>query len=214
MPPNPYANAPRLPDDSVIDPRRLFAHGSPIELELEIGPGRGWFMIDRLIAEPDVCMLGLEVSRKWTTEVNARLARRGLSERGRVYAEDVKIALTRLAASSIARVFIHFPDPWWKKRHRKRRVIADDVLGELARMLVPDGELFVQTDVPERANDYEAAIGCRPEFSPRGVARLIENPYGAQSPRERRAIADGLPVYRLRYFRQAKLDPQQPDRLG
>ena len=104
------------------------------------------------------------------------------------------------------RVFVHFPDPWWKKRHQKRLVVQDGFLDEIARLLEPGGELFVQTDVEERAAGYEELVALDARFVPAGDApgspRLAENPYGARSPRERRAIADGLPVHRLRWKRR------------
>jgi len=84
-------------------------------------------------------------------------------------------------------------------------VVQDGFLGEVARLLEPGGELFVQTDVEERAAAYEHLVDLYDGFSPAGDAagspRLAENPYIARSPRERRAIADGLPVHRLRWRR-------------
>jgi len=104
--------------------------------------------------------------------------------------------------------YLHFPDPWWKKRHEKRLVMGAPLLDSIARLLADGGELFVQTDVEERALQYEAQISAHPDLAPAGDAegspRLAENPYGARSPRERRAIADGLPVHRLRYRRRAR----------
>jgi tRNA (guanine-N7-)-methyltransferase len=98
--------------------------------------------------------------------------------------------------------YVHFPDPWWKKRHEKRRVLTSALLAELARVLVPGGELFIQTDVEERALAYEGLVAALPELAPFGSsARVAENPYQAVSPRERRARADGLPVVRLRFRR-------------
>ncbi len=103
------------------------------------------------------------------------------------------------------RFFVHFPDPWWKKRHAKRLVVQAGFLDDIARLLEPEGELFVQTDVEERAAGYEELASLDPRFVPYGDApgspRLAENPYAARSPRERRAIADGLPVHRLRWRR-------------
>jgi tRNA (guanine-N7-)-methyltransferase len=100
-------------------------------------------------------------------------------------------------------VYLHFPDPWWKKRHQKRLVLGQTVLDEVARLLSLGGELFVQTDVPERRDQYALLVGDHPRFEPAGDAPrspyVAENPYGARSPRERRAIADGLPVYRMRW---------------
>jgi tRNA (guanine-N7-)-methyltransferase len=107
----------------------------------------------------------------------------------------------------VRRFFVHFPDPWWKKRHAKRLLVRAGFLDEIARLLEPRGELFVQTDVEERAVGYEEIAFLDDRFVPAGDApgspRLAENPYAARSSRERRAIADGLPVHRLRWRRVA-----------
>jgi tRNA (guanine-N7-)-methyltransferase len=199
----PYDDAPRLPEADRIELRSL-ANGEWIEVEL--GPGRGWFLVERAEAEPRAALVGLEIRRKWAAIVDARLATRGYGARARVFAEDARFALPRLGPDgSVRRFFVHFPDPWWKKRHAKRLLVQGDFLGEVARLLEPGGELFVQTDVDERAAGYEELVAEDPRFVPGGDAdgspRLAENPYSARSPRERRAIADGLPVNRLRWTR-------------
>jgi tRNA (guanine-N7-)-methyltransferase len=198
---NPYSNAPTLPEGDEIDPRTLFAdHARPIELE--IGPGRGAFILERLAASPEVRMLGLEIRRKWAFVVDERLRARGLGGRGRVLAEDARMALPRLKAATVRATFIHFPDPWWKKRHQKRLVASVSLLEQIARVLVPGGELFFQTDVEERAEQFERWVETVPLFLPvEPGPRVAENPYGAMSTRERRAVADGLPILRLRYTR-------------
>ena len=71
-----------------IDVRSLLAPAA--RFELEIGPGRGGFILDRLAARPDVAIVGLEIRRKWASIVDERLARRGLASRGRVFAEDAR----------------------------------------------------------------------------------------------------------------------------
>jgi tRNA (guanine-N7-)-methyltransferase len=86
--------------------------------------------------------------------------------------------------------------------------MGDALLGSIARLLKDGGELFVQTDVEERAALYAEQIATCAELEPYGdepgSPALVENPYGARSPREHRAIADGLPVHRLRYRRRAR----------
>ena len=201
--PNTYDDAPRLVLDGPVDVRSL-AEGDWVELE--IGPGRGWFLVERAEVEPRAALVGFEVRRKWATIVDRRLAARGLGARARVFAEDAGMVLPRLVAdASVRRVFVHFPDPWWKKRHQKRLVVRDRFVDEVVRLLEPGGELYVQTDVEERAEGYEALVSYEPRLIPAGDAppspRLADNPYGARSPRERRAIADGLPVHRLRWRR-------------
>lgn len=205
----PYAHAPRLPEGEVLELERLFAsaEGAPSAgpVELEIGPGRGWFLFERLDFAPQVRMVGLEIRRKWATIVDDRLRLRGYGARGRVFAEDAKVALPRFPTASVSVAYVHFPDPWWKKRHQKRMVVTPELLEQLARLLVDDGELLIQTDVEERAARYEALVAEQSAFEPiEGSARVEDHPYGARSPRERKAIEHGLPVYRLRYRRRAR----------
>jgi tRNA (guanine-N7-)-methyltransferase len=201
-----YARAPRLPEDGHLDVRRLLE--APCErLEIEVGPGRGGFMMGRLSARQDVGIVGLEVKKKWVTIVNERLGRAGFGARGQVFAEDARLALPRLGPDgAVAAFFFHFPDPWWKKRHQKRLVLGSSLLDEVGRLLRPRGELFVQTDVEERATLYETEIGAHAAFAAAGEtsgsARLSENPYQAQSHRERRAIDDAIAIYRLRYVKR------------
>lgn len=199
----PYADAPRLPDGERVDVGSL-VRGAWIEIEL--GPGRGGFIIDRAMVEPSAAMLGFEVRRKWASIVDARLAKMGLASRARVMAEDARVALGRLVPdSSVRRVFSHFPDPWWKKRHQKRLMFCPALVAEIVRLLEPGGELFVQTDVDERAAEYERMFAHEPRLVAHGdvpgSARIADNPYGARSPREKRAMADGLPIFRVRYRR-------------
>jgi len=202
---DPYANAPRLPaEPEVIDPRGMIG-GASQPLELEIGPGRGGFLFERLAAAP-VCMIGLEIRRKWATVVDNRLRERGYGQRARVFSEDARSAVARFPEACVSAVYIHFPDPWWKRRHHKRLVVGRDLVESLRRVLVAEGELFVQTDVEERAQAYFEILSGMPGLEPVGTSPWVdENPYEARSTRERRAIADGLPIHRLRY-RKARVD--------
>jgi len=202
MPDDPYARAPRLPEGSALDPAALVP-GATGPIELEIGPGRGGFLVERLAAVDDVGVIGLEVRRKWATIVDDRLRARGLHGRGRVFAEDARVALPRLLPATLAAVFVHFPDPWWKKRHQKRLLLTEELVEQLARVLRPGGELFVQTDVPDRAAAYEQLLARSRWFVPVSGdgPRVEDHPFVARSPRERRAMADGIPIMRLRVRR-------------
>jgi tRNA (guanine-N7-)-methyltransferase len=203
----PYAVVPQLPDGDAVQLDGFLPGDAPLEIEL--GPGRGSFLLERCVTEPNVRLLGIEVRRKWASVVVDRLERRGYRERARVVCNAAMLALTRLLpAGSVQAVFVQFPDPWWKKRHEKRLLVVDEVLIEVARLLCDSGVLFIQTDVPERADQYERLVAARPELVPAGDApdscRLAENPYAARSNREHRADEDGLPVYRLRYRRAVR----------
>jgi tRNA (guanine-N7-)-methyltransferase len=86
-------------------------------------------------------------------------------------------------------------------------VLEPTLLDQIARLLRREGELFVETDVEERAALYEDDIGAHAAFVPAGdhpgSARLSENPYQGRSHRERRAIDDEIPIYRLRYVKKS-----------
>jgi tRNA (guanine-N7-)-methyltransferase len=186
--------APALPE-SGLDLFELFPRDA--DIEMEIGFGRGLFLRQRCAAAPEAYLLGIEIKRKWAYRVAQRCQREALT-RARVFAGDVRSALPGLRpGGALARVFIHFPDPWWTKRHQKRRLTGDATLDELARLLRPDGELFVQSDVEERAQEYLEQLARHPAFGPERTATLPDNPYGARSNREQRAIDDGLPIYRV-----------------
>jgi tRNA (guanine-N7-)-methyltransferase len=206
-PGDPYADAAILPGERPepveIDP--LFPGTTQDDpVELEIGGGRGAFAFERVAFDPSVRLLGLEVRRKWAAIVDRKLVAEGLGNRARVFAEDARLAMPRLRPDGrIRAVFLHFPDPWWKKRHEKRLVLGDVVQNEIERLLCKGGALFVQTDVEHRFEQYKSFLDGREALEPFGDEesdpRLSHNPYGAQSPREKRAIADGMPIYRLRY---------------
>lgn len=164
-------------------------------LEIDVGFGRGRSLFARAEAAPGARLLGVEIKRKWAYKVEERRKARGL-ERVRVLAGDARDVLSRCEpTASVARVFVHFPDPWWKKRHRKRRLVDAGFLDLVARLLEDGGELYVQTDVPDRALAYREEIERHPAL--RLLPAPPDNPFGNASNRERRALADGLPIHRL-----------------
>lgn len=206
-PTHPYAHAPRLPEGAEVALSTVLAGEGPFEVE--IGSGRGGFVFERAEAAPEARLLAIEIRLKWATIVNDRLVAQGLGPRVRVVNGDARVELSRLRPdASVARFFLHFPDPWWKARHKKRLVMGPTLLDEVARLLVDGGELFVQTDVEERAALYDEQLRAHEALEPfgdtPGSPHLADNPYGARSPREHHAIADGLPVWRLRYRRRAR----------
>jgi tRNA (guanine-N7-)-methyltransferase len=202
--PRPYDHAPRMAAEGPID---LTTIVKGAWLELEVGPGRGRFLLERAVAAPEAAIVGMEIRRKWATIVDERLAKRQLGARARCFAEDARQVLPRIAnTGGVKRVFLHFPDPWWKKRHEKRLVMGELFLREVARLLEVGGELYIQTDVPFRADQYaNAGLGYEafePAGDEPGSAILALNPYGARSDREARADVDGLPVTRMRFHKK------------
>ncbi len=187
--------APRAPEGrfSLED---LIAGSGPIELD--IGFGRGLSLFERRAAAPQSRIIGIEVKTKLAYQASERLQKRGI-EKVKILCGDAREILKRAEPDrSVQRVALHFPDPWWKKRHDKRRVIGEALLTELARLMKPGGELFIQTDVEHRAEQYLAQLRSTPGFTLASATGYVEaNPFDARSNREKRAIEDGLPVWRI-----------------
>lgn len=183
--------APRLPEGA-IDLTQLVPGDGP--LELDVGFGRGASLFARHEVAPDSRILGIEIKSKWSYKVEERCQQEGLA-RVRAFGADIREILPRSGPDGCLRkVFLHFPDPWWKKRHLSRLVLQPAVLDDLGRLMAPGGVLFVQTDVPDRMALYERTVAEHEAFS---GTRVDHNPFGSISNREARAIEDGLPVLRL-----------------
>ena len=163
-------------------------------LELEIGFGRGRFLMERARAAPGSRIVGIEIKAKWAHLVEERRKRDGL-ENACALSGDAREVLPRAQPDGcLTRVFVLFPDPWWKQRHVKRRVVDDGFLDQIARLVKKGGELYVATDVEDRAESMAERIAEHGAFE---LRECLENPYGARSNREARAEEDGLPFQRI-----------------
>lgn len=179
-----------------VDVRAAFGCVEPVCLEIGFGKGR------TLREWPAACpgmLLGIEKRRSFVSRALARLGP-GAHEKLRVVRADFRSLAPRLRPGGFfAGCALHFPDPWWKRRHRKRQVVAGPVIAQLARLLRPGARVFVQTDVRERAEQFRAgflASGLFKDMSgPAGY--LPSNPTGVRSNREVRCEAQGVPIYRL-----------------
>ena len=137
----------RLPELRVpagpLDPAAIMPGAR--ETWLEIGFGGGEHMAAQAARHPDVLILGAEPFTNGVASAVRHIDEQGLSN-VRVHDGDVREMIARLPDTSIARVFILFPDPWPKARHHKRRLVQDDTTAELARVLKPGGRLRFASD--------------------------------------------------------------------
>jgi tRNA (guanine-N7-)-methyltransferase len=129
------------------DAARLFGRSAP--LEVEVGSGKGLFMRTAAEARPDTDFLGIEVARKYAAFAAAGLAKRELTNGKMVAGDGLRIFSELLPDDSLHAVHVYFPDPWWKARHKKRRVLTEPFLRDVHRTLQPGGSLHFWTDVQE-----------------------------------------------------------------
>jgi len=133
-----------LPATGILDPRTLFA-GAVDRVHLEIGFGGGEHLAGQAEAHPGDGFVGCEVFLNGVASLVDRIAERNLGNI-RIHDEDARPLLDRLAPASLDRVYVLFPDPWPKQRHRDRRMIQTAMLDRFAALLKPGGELRVASD--------------------------------------------------------------------
>ena len=124
-------------------------------LEVEVGSGKGLFLHSAATATPDHNFLGIEIATKYARFAAAKLAKSKLTNAVLVHGDARRLFAELFSDASLAAVHVYFPDPWWKKRHHKRRVMNDWFIAQIERALVSDGALHFWTDVHER---YEAIL--------------------------------------------------------
>lgn len=135
-----------LPENGTLDPKSLFPT-PPREVWLEIGFGGGEHLAEQAERHPEIGFIGCEVFENGVVKLLGEIAGRGLVNT-RIHADDARPLLAALAANSLGRVFVLFPDPWPKARHAKRRFVHPAQLPLLARLLKPGAEWRVASDDP------------------------------------------------------------------
>ncbi|MCX7422950.1 MAG: tRNA (guanine-N7)-methyltransferase [Planctomycetia bacterium] len=195
--------SPYLAEDDCLDWSKLFVASNATDnaakpVELDVGCGRGMFLFNASTTRPETNFLGAEVDFHEARRGAKRLLKR-TQPNARVVGGDVNYLLDkRIRAASLAAVHVYFPDPWWKRKHRRRRLFTDLFADRVARVLQPNGFLHMWTDVA----DYFEIVAALMDHHPLFVKQLTpeERPaahdldYTTGFERSRRLA--GLPIHR------------------
>lgn len=182
----------------------LFGRAAP--LEIEVGSGKGLFLSAAASGQPKHNFLGIEVAGKYARFAAARIARKELPNARMVHGDALAIFREKIATDSLAAIHVYFPDPWWKKRHRRRRVMNEAFLADIARTLIPGGSLHFWTDVEEYFQTTLELIAQFNQSQPiplHGPLPVVERPpehdLDYRTHFERRKRLGGLPIYRSEF---------------
>jgi tRNA (guanine-N7-)-methyltransferase len=163
--------------------------------ELEVGFGKGRFLLARAASLPERRFLGLEVAGEYFRLAAARLARRGLDNVALLHGEALYLLAAVLPRGFASVVHVYFPDPWPKSRHHRRRLFSPASVDLLLGALAPGGRLCFATDFL----DYGAEVaGILAGCSGVAVTRLDGGwPDGPRTNYEAKYVAEGRPILRL-----------------
>jgi len=187
-----------------LDAEQLFGRRAP--LEVEMGSGKGLFISRAAAERPEHDFLGVEIAKKYAAHCAAGIARAGLTSAAMVSGDGLRLFHEFLPTAGVAAVHVYFPDPWWKKRHRKRRVMNEAFLADVERVLAPGGSLHFWTDVEEYfQTTLELMAGvARGLEGPLPVAELApEHDLDYRTHFERRKRKDELPIFRSEFRRRS-----------
>lgn len=178
--------------------------GRPLRMVLEIGFGRGEFLLDLAARAPAVAHVGVEVSWKRVLKMARRLARTELANVRLLQGLAQERVAEAIAPGSLEAVWVNFPDPWPKKRHHGRRLVQGPVVAMLAERLRPGGVLHLATDDVGYAAQIDAVLGAEPRlanvFAP--ARWLAEVPGRTPTAYEREWRAEGRPLHFWAYRRR------------
>ncbi len=176
-------------------------YGNPdFPLHVDIGCGRGRFLLKMAENRPDWNFLGVEIREPLVEQANEIRDKRGLENLYYSFCNaplDLGELLSEIPDRQLQLVTIQFPDPWFKKRHAKRRMVNKNLVKLIDENLSEDGKIFVQTDVED------LAVEIAEHFERAGFRRqdVSESILPVKTEREKSVEARGLEIHRMRFLK-------------
>ena len=179
--------------------------GRAAERMLEIGFGNGESLVQEAAARPEIDFLGVEVHEPGIGHCLIAAHDRGLTNLRIIKHDAVEVLQQQLADGALERINLYFPDPWPKKRHRKRRLVQAAFLRLAASKLAADGTLQIATDWENYAEHIDELIAGSPEFTL--AERHVHDDESAAPDRqttkfERRGLRQGHNIWDWRLSKQ------------
>ncbi len=184
--------------DGKIDFIRIFGRAGPVHIE--VGTGKGTFLLNQARAQPGDNFLGIEWARKYYRFAVDRIGRWGLTNVRIIRTDAAAFLADFIPDNSVDCFHIYFPDPWPKKRHHKRRFICPANLEHLVRCLRMGGQLKIATDHADYFEQIKMVLTARNEklqevdFLPTAGAETSE---WVGTNFERKYLKDQRPIYTL-----------------
>ncbi len=191
--------------------------GNELPLEIEIGSGKGLFLATAAAGNQAHNFVGVEIAAKYAAHAAGKLAMAELDNALMISGNAEPLFREQIPAGQLEAVHVYFPDPWWKKKHRRRRVLNPCSLPAISRALRSGGQLHFWTDVLDY---FEITVEMIAEIAPELGVPFPETEQPAthdldyRTHFERRSRREQIPVYRVRYEKGATGDRGRPGGLA
>lgn len=188
-------------DDQIADPMAWF--DTPGRFEVEIGCGKGGFLLSRAKAVPCRRLLGIEWANRYYRYCADRMARWKLTN-VRVMRTDARhFVMRHLPPGCVSVLHLYHPDPWPKKRHHKRRIVQPDFVDAAVHVLEPGGKWLIQSDDDEYFRIICDLLDSHANLAPIDPAEndLEMGPHWAGTNFEIKYAREGRPIHRAAYRR-------------
>jgi tRNA (guanine-N7-)-methyltransferase len=166
----------------------------PRPWEVELGFGKGRYLLQRAQAEPEGRFLGIEVVSRYYKMVRRRMRHREIDNLLLMRGEALYLLATTVPPGTAQAVHVYFPDPWPKSRHQKRRLFDADTVDLVLGLLAPGGRLFFATDFAEYGGRVTELLEGHPGLE---VERLGAWPEGPRTNYEMKYVQEARPIVRL-----------------
>jgi tRNA (guanine-N7-)-methyltransferase len=178
--------------------------GNDLPVELDIGCGRGLFLFNAAVTTPDTNFVGLEIDYREGRRTATRLMKQNLPNARVIGGDGTSVLASMIEPGTVQGAHVYFPDPWWKKRHRKRRIFNFEFTHLLARILKPGGFVHHWTDVADYFEMVRGLMDGHADFEicPPPPERDADHDMDYHTSFERKKRKLGLPIYRALWRRR------------
>ena len=177
------------------------------DIHLDIGCARGRFLLEMAQQHPEKNFLGIEIRQPLVEAANQLRDELGLTNLHYLFGNmnsSAKVLLQSLPSNTLRTISVQFPDPWFKKRHNKRRVVQNELVNILTDYLVEGGEVFLQSDIEEVALEMRDRFSTHPLLiQQHNTTWLDDNPLTIATERELYVLKQNLPVYRVMFYKSS-----------
>ena len=191
--------------------KNILFEKSHYPIHLDIGSAKGEFLIELATKYPDWNFVGLEIREPLVSLCEKKRRKLELTNLKFLFC-NVNVSLDEwlsdLDFGQLKRVSIQFPDPWFKRKHFKRRVLKTNILNSIAKAMSKDGEIFIQSDIFKLIEYMTNTIDKNKYFTRKNVGDLRsidKNPYNVMTDREIFSLKKNLLIYRVMYIRNSLL---------